>query len=201
MVKPILFNAEMVRAILDGRKTVTRRVVKPQPEMHMFGDHEALAWLPPALIKGYLAVGVKYTEYLKKPCRPGDVLWVRETWCEYIADHVIDGVKYAYRADTSAESERFRKELGYKWRPSIHMPREAARIFLRVTDVRVERLRHITRDGAIAEGCNAAIPVLEFQGLWDSTIKPADRDRYGWAANPFCWVISFDKISKDEAMQ
>ena len=84
-----------------------------------------------------------------------------------------------------------------KWHPSIHMPREAARIFLRVTDVRVERVQDIDDDGVVAEGLNIGDP---FDELWDSTIKPADRALYGWDANPWVWVIEFERITREEAI-
>lgn len=169
-MKPILFNTEMVRAILDGRKTQTRRVVKPQPQSYSFDGR----------------VYIFDEGELQKPSyQSGDILYVRETWCK------VPGLPpYVYKASCFDGITR-------KWHPSIHMPKEAARIFLRVTDVRVERLQHITRDGAISEGCNAAIPVLEFQGIWDSTIKLADLDRYGWDANPWVWVYTFERCGKD----
>ena len=142
--------------------------------------------------------------YIEKtpPYRPGDILYVREAFCLFDADHVNNGVKYAYKADATPESERARKDFGYKWRPSIHMPREAARIFLRVTDVQVERLRSISDTQCMAEGVacpwNVDLPDA-FAELWDSTIKPADRTLYGWAANPWGWIISFERISREEA--
>lgn len=208
-IKPILFNTEMVRAILDGRKTVTRRVIKPQPEMHMFGDREALAWIPPAIIKGYLAVGVKYTEYLKKPYRPGDVLWVRETFRVDYLSNIVGSGRVHYKADGSFGDIHFqparydmmrRAQLKPGWRPNENMPREAARIFLRVTGVRVEQLQDMTEYDAYSEGCrtNDYGDKTIFRSVWDSTIKPADRERYGWAANPFCWVIEFEKCKKPE---
>ena len=83
-----------------------------------------------------------------------------------------------------------------KWRPSIHMPREAARIFLRVTDVRVERLQDCGNMQAKDEGCTGS---SQFARLWDSTVKPADRATLGWEANPWVWVIEFERIGKDEA--
>ena len=183
-MKPILFNAQMVRAILDGRKTQTRRVVK-FPE-GMTGQ------LPPGGANDYLYYpgGIKWPMYHK-----GDMLWVRETWSE---PKYPDGSRrYVYKASDEYPFGEDGYIVKFRWHPSIHMPREAARIFLRVTDVRVERLQHITRDGAISEGCNAAIPILEFQGVWDTTIKPADRDRYGWDANPWVWVYTFKRCGKE----
>lgn len=150
-IKPILFNTEMVRAILDGRKTCTRRIVKDGiPDDSMWGY---TAFTP----KGYISCRGVYVDgygegFYKLPYQPGDILYVRETWCKYDDDHIIDGRKYAYKADASPISEEARKKFGYRWRPSIHMPKEAARIWLKVTDVRVERLQDITEDGAEAEG-------------------------------------------------
>lgn len=142
----------------------------------------------------------------KVPYRPGDILYVRETWAAWSRTYGAVPVLY-YKADGDAPD-------GIKWRPSIHMPREAARIFLRVTDVRVERLQDITEEQARAEGAidnrhfihspDNEYETLHsarehFAGIWDSTIKPADRDLYGWAANPWVWVIEFEQISREEA--
>lgn len=143
-MKPILFNTEMVRAILEGRKTVTRRVIKPQPT---YSPRDGFTWkggaygtdLPPTI------KGACYNLRCAAPYQVNDILWVRETWLK--AD---DG--YYYRADETPHSKRQREEYGYKWKPSIHMPKEAARIFLRVTGVRVERLQDITEEQAEAEG-------------------------------------------------
>lgn len=135
-MKPILFNTEMVRAILDGRKTFTRRVIKPQPldkPMSFHDEEDGVC----------IVCHIDNSETLNEiipPFQPGDILYVRETWLELNNDHVINGKKYAYKADCTAESERIRAEYGYKWRPSIHMPKKAARIFLRVTDVKAQRL-------------------------------------------------------------
>lgn len=147
-IKPILFNTEMVRAILDGRKTCTRRIVKDGiPDDAMWGY---TAFTP----KGYISCRGVYADgygegFYKLPYQPGDILYVRETWHK-----AYDGEKYFYLADKMTNREE-RKLLDYdnvKWRPSIHMPKEAARIWLKVTDVRVERLQDITEDGAEAEG-------------------------------------------------
>lgn len=186
MTKPILFNADMVRSILENRKTVTRRVVKPQPKGQLVPTLSGGCW------PGYFEeIGTPRVQ--RPPYRPGEILYVRETFCEFIADHVIDGKKFAYKADATPTSEEARKELGYKWRPSVHMPREAARIFLRVTDLRVERMQDIDDDGVVAEGLNIGDP---FDELWNSTIKPADRALYGWESNPWVWVIEFERCGK-----
>lgn len=183
-VKPILFNTEMVQALLDDRKTVTRRVVKPQPkEGQRIEYHEARKeWI---YMRGWALVdGV-----CRMPYRPGDILYVRETWAAWSPTYGT-APEIIYKADGYSQSHKM------KWRPSIHMPREAARIFLRVTDVRVERLQDIDDDGVVAEGMEIGAP---FDELWDTTIKPKDRALYGWDANPWVWVIEFERISKEEA--
>lgn len=197
--KPILFSTPMVRAILDGRKTVTRRVIKPQ--------HLAVLDSPYHREHPEVSDRVLLEKLCQPPYSPGDVLYVRETFCPYDKGHIIDGKKYVYKSDATNYSESLRKEFGYKWRPSIHMPKEAARIFLRVTDVRVERLRSIDEEQAKAEGANFRVGIEDkfrrsvidrFAEIWDSTIKPKDRDKYGWAANPWVWVIEFQRISREK---
>lgn len=171
-MKPILFNTEMVKAILDGRKTVTRRVVKPQPRNTV--DKIAL-------------------ERFHAPYQIEDILYVRETRCQ-TAKNI-----FWYRADSKVQN--------LLWRPSIHMPKEAARIFLRVKDVHVERLKDIkdgwrfAEEGIVYEHGFRSEAWRDFQILWDSTVKPADRDKYGWDANPWVWVIEFERISKSEAIK
>ena len=194
-VKPILFSTEMVRAILDGRKTVTRRIVKPQP-VWIKQDEKYRAcpsgwWWGDDRIKAVEDKRLFAQMLIQEaaPYRPGDVLWVRETFFKFPAGG------YAYKADANSNSEKLRVEFGYRWRPSIHMPREAARIWLRVTNVCVERLQEIDDDGVVFEGLNIGDP---FDELWDSTIKPADRERYGWDANPWVWVIHFERCEMPE---
>lgn len=191
-MKPILFNTEMVRAILDGRKTVTRRVVKPQPESRPTPMKKDSCWPGCFAIQGTAKV-------IRPPYQPGDTLWVRETWAKSMAG------TFMYQADDKAI-------MVERWRPSIHMPREAARLFLRVTGVRVERLKDIDGHGILKEGIdngksNPAMGTrwgnmqsMAFAELWNSTLKSADLPLYGWAANPWVWVIEFERISKDEAL-
>ena len=135
----------------------------------------------------------------KAPCQPGDILYVRETWCS-----AYDGEKYFYLADKLTNREE-RLLLNYddvKWHPSIHMPKGAARIWLKVIDVRIERLQDITETQAQAEGCNSGLltgPCTargQFENLWNSTIKKPDADKYGWSANPWVWVIEFERCEK-----
>lgn len=201
-MKPILFNTEMVRAILEGLKTVTRRVVKPQPpnahDILDFDEEDNSFDFLCGMIADNCFIDFAYTA--KAPYRPGDILYVRETWC----DPSGTGWPVLYKADMPMHWDADDTETGiavdlkstdYKWRPSIHMPREAARIFLRVTDLRVERVQDIDDDGVVAEGLNIGDP---FDELWNSTIKPADRDLYGWDANPWVWVIEFERISRED---
>lgn len=208
-MKPILFSTDMVRAILEGRKTVTRRAVKPHPKLPYChevdgecfwtskdADDDMMDWWP------------SYENGLRPPYHPGDILYVRETWAYPSGIEIKNGADpqmYLYKADV------FQPAAWDKWRPSIHMPREAARIFLRVTDVRVERLQIIDDEGAKAEGanwrngknagwqekmCRSAID--RFAEIWDSTIKKVDLALYGWEANPWVWVITFEKLVKGE---
>lgn len=221
-IKPILFNNEMVRTILDGRKTCTRRIVKDGiPDDAMWGYR---AFTP----KGYITCRGVYADgygegFYKLPYQPGDILYVRETW-QYLYEldgneQVIEDTgKYYYAATDTIPFDAYVDENGVThdhtpWRPSIHMPKEAARIWLKVTDVRVERLQDITEDGAKAEGAidNRGYihsPENEYDRIhtarehfieiWDSAIKKSDLDRYGWDANPYVFVIEFSKIDKPE---
>lgn len=182
-VKPILFNTEMVRAILDGRKTQTRMIVKP--------------------IKSYFIMDGMPTN--QPHYNVGDILWVRETW-QRLFDH--RGWRYEYRADHNDDEPLRLGGMYIAWRPSIHMPREAARLFLRVNEVRIERLQDISPLDVKAEGIeitcyedeydvemsDEAMERLLFSVLWDKTIKPADSPRYGWFANPWVWVIEFERL-------
>lgn len=213
-IKPILFNTEMVRAIMDGRKSCTRRLVKPQPdEKHTF----QLGFVTDSTEKkevGCFGFGIdEYSgsiQYVKPPYQPGDILYVRETWerfecwnCE--GDERGNCPKelkksvlyktcgcYMYRATDEISRDA-------KWKPSIHMPKEAARIWLKVTNVRVERLQDMTDDDAEAEGCfDYTSTALGFPDVWDSTIKKSDLDSYGWNANPWVWVIEFERCEPQE---
>lgn len=230
-IKPILFNTEMVRAILDGRKDATRRIVKGFiPDDAVWGY---TAFTP----KGYISCRGTFADgygekFFKLPCETGDILYVRETWerfecwnCEgdergncpkEPQKSVLDKHSYGcymYRATDEISGDA-------KWHPSIHMPKEAARIWLKVTNVRVERLQSITEGGAIREGaegekchhtntgafgCTDCMntgwiepPQVEFMQIWNSTIKESDIDRYGWGANPWVWVIEFETCKKPE---
>lgn len=185
-IKPILFNTEMVRAILDGKKTCTRRIVKGAiPDDAMWGY---TMFTPKGCIscRGVYADG--YGEgFYKLPYQPGDILYVRETWCK--GSWMNEKERYYYKADDN--------DFLCTWHPSIHMPKEAARIWLKVTDVRVERLQDMTDDDAEAEGCfDYTSTALGFPDVWDSAIKKSNLDRYSWQANPWVWVIEFERCEK-----
>lgn len=214
-IKPILFNTEMVMAILDGRKTCTRRLVR-------FLHGENPQWT------GYIRNGLmlyngRNERCIKRaPYQPGDILYVRETWGISNLDDERKMAYIVYRASEEQENEgcrevhlpdeKFEKmyesmaESEPEWHPSIHMPKEAARIWLKVTDVRVERLQDITADSIRNEGLSSLavhcgdmeIALKEWENLWNSTIKKSDIDRYGWGANPWVWVIEFERCEKPE---
>ncbi|CDC70016.1 MULTISPECIES: hypothetical protein [environmental samples] len=203
-MKPILFNTEMVKAILEGRKTVTRRVMKPQP------DGRPVPMTKDSCYPGYFAI--QGTEkVVRPPFQPGDILWVRETFrVDYLSNIPGSGrVQYKDDAymDISFDAKRYnmmrRAQRKPGWRPNENMPREAARIFLRVTCVRVERLQDMVLGDVLMEGITEAGTYEKTWGrwhqTWDSTIKPADLPTYGWETNPWVWVIEFERISKEEA--
>lgn len=190
-MKPILFNTDMVRAILEDRKTVTRRVVKPQPVGQPAQMGEDSCW------PGCFASADDERVY-RPPYQPGDILWVRETWAHPSKEEIARGTDkniFLYRADVPSVLYAWDH-----WNPSIHMPREAARIFLRVTGVRVERLRDVKYFDCLAEGIlyrqMETDIVQDFSTLWDNTIKPKDRAAYGWGANPWVWVIQFERTKE-----
>lgn len=197
-IKPILFNTEMVRAILDGRKSCTRRICKDAneytvPDMDFYNaDRRTYA------VHNF--VDKEHMEQLSTaertcPICTGDILYVRETWKK-----APNG--YYYYEDWQ------RNDIAdvTKWKPSIHMPKEAARIWLKVTNVRVERLQEITEVQAQAEGCNSGLLTGactargQFEDLWNSTIKKSDIDRCGWDANPYVFVIEFERCEKPEGV-
>ncbi|MDB2140089.1 hypothetical protein [Clostridium butyricum] len=197
-MKPILFNTEMVQAILDSRKTTTRRIIKVNNSLEFMGFKEG---------KALLGKGCCIHETIKAPYMPGDILYVRETWgiSNSLGDFARNNrtAEYVYKAGYS-KGERIpmvreqEKNLGV-WKPSIHMPKDVARIFLKVTSARVERLQDITEDGIRAEGITEEWPphaMDKFRKLWDSTTK-----EYRWETNPWVWVIEFERIEKSEVEQ
>ena len=216
-VLPILFNTDMVRAILDGRKTVTRRVVKYKynnTEMKMRTDKYGTRLIEIQKdIEGEThgknpdgSTWHKLLPYIEKnpPYKKGDILYVRETYCPNYFDFVAQsGNKHGYKADYDCAilSSDIPEP---KWIPSIHMPKEAARIWLRVTDVRAEQLRDMDKMDAVKEGIdtrccvNLAHALTKFKKLWDSTIRRSDTGLYGWKSNPWVWVIEFERCEKPD---
>lgn len=218
-IKPILFNTEMVRAILDGRKSCTRRICKDANEytvpdmdfynadrrtyaVHNFADKEHMEQLSTA----------------ERTCLicPGDILYVRETW-QYLYEldgneQIIEGTgKYYYAATDTIPFDTYVDASGVThervtWHPSIHMPKEAARIWLKVTNVRVERLQEMWASDVSKEGIYFTKPttademLMAFAKLWNSTIKKSDIDRYGWGVNPYVWVIEFERCEKPKGV-
>ena len=255
-MKPILFNTAMVQAILEGRKTVTRRVIKPQPAGALRPMGAGSCW--PGCFE---APGEE--RIYRPPYQPGDILYVRETWqavyeTEWDESYPFEGknirklilnfdsipkVEAGISKECSSDAMKPRmKYFVFKasniqyadienklvWRPSIHMPREAARIFLQVTAVRAARLQEIEKEDVLREGvepkyyaggCKCAWAFegcmekpctnrdgyidlchwMPFSELWDKTMKPADRSAYSWEANPWVGVIEFERISREEA--
>jgi hypothetical protein len=184
-MKPILFSAPMVRAILDGRKTQTRRVIKI--------DDAPENWK--ISIAGTSIVRTEPYDVKLPRYAAGDILWVRETWNTAYKDNACTEVAhYIYRASEP-------NGAGW-WKPSIHMPREAARIFLRVTNVSVERLQEITVDDCRLEGCCSSdclqtglhSPDCKCDTLFYNVWNDINAKRgYGWDTNPYVWVYEFER--------
>jgi hypothetical protein len=189
--RPILFSAPMVRALLAGTKTQTRRVVKPN------------AWVDEGDCD-YTGQCVKVGESIDlRRCpygQPGDRLWVRETWAvrglawgmkPSQAAKIASPAAWRYAADDATGWQ-------HGWKPSIHMPRAASRITLEITGVRVERLQEISEADAQAEGCNIRAAVCDvsdpasrmYHALWESINGPGS-----WAANPWVWVVEFKRCN------
>lgn len=235
-MKPILFNTAMVRAILDGEKTCTRRIIKKE----IPGGYKPLGFvLYPTDDKelGNLVFGGKGANvyYAKPPYKVGDVLYVRETFAKmnsYIDENgkEVEGETVFYRANKLDEQtlmtfdyvdgDGFSLGRPYPWTPSIHMPKRLARLFLKVTSVRAERLKDIDEEQAKKEGArkqswyqpfgtkiedeqkyvgslvNHKINYKTgFADIWDSTVK---EDKYSWEGNPWVWVIEFERVEECE---
>lgn len=223
----------MVRAILDGRKSCTRRINKDAndyvvPDMDFF-DPEKRTYAVHNYADKEHKIKLSIAERSCPIC-PGDILYVRESVFQGVA-HCLDVSgetecvltnDFEYYADGLHKKDHWKDKHENIWmhrRPSIHMPKEAARIWLKVTDVRVERLQEITPKGAESEGVGNlfyddigygeknygtevdpeyGIAKEQFAWLWESTIKKSDLDRYGWDANPWVWVIEFERCEKTE---
>lgn len=212
-MKPILFNTAMVNAILDKRKTTTRRIVKGDVnDLDLIGTgsskcNDTFDTTLFGKLDKEKVWNSDVKERVKAPYMPGDILYVRETWgiSNPMGDFARNNMtaEYVYKAGY-AKGKRIpitreqEKNLGV-WKPSIHMPKVAARIFLKVIGVRVERLQDIAEQGIKAEGITEEWPphaMDKFQELWDSTTK-----EYKWRLNPWVWVIEFERIEKSEVEQ
>jgi hypothetical protein len=228
-MKPILFNTEMAKAILDGKKTQTRRIIKPQPKCYgpnLAHSHEPeLTDVFLSAEKGilrcrrcghypiYSAENSVIAHYWKPPYQEGDILYAREIWQESECFDYNTKNKFVYKADQA--SEEFANEHNIKWHPSIHMPKEAARIFLKVTNVKVERLQDISEEDAKAEGVGTlfideiaysdnprwntpmehkTLNIEQFELLWDSCYGKSDTNK--WDANPWVWIIEFERTEE-----
>ena len=209
--RPILFSAPMVRAILDGRKTQTRRAIRPQPNGKLLGvldrDRGPRYWF---------AAGPADRSSVEVYCpygKPGDLLWVRETWQH--SNHPLGpydrDCTVFYRADYlddphGPDGEKSPEGKYRQWRPSIHMPRLACRITLRVTDVRVERLADISEDDVVAEGWphtdtnGAGVPLRDAYPIgWYANLWEDINGKGSWERNPWVWVVSFERVVEARA--
>lgn len=200
IARPILFNTEMVQAIMreENPKTVTRRILKGYvPKDAIFGY---TMFTPEKHIscRGIFSDG--YGEkFFKLPYKKGDILYVRETWGEW------ETGRYLYKACVKSTSIPNADRL-FTWRPSIHMPKKAARIFLKVTDVHVERIKGMKLDDFLREGVDLRPEAFNdpenaywqarriFKDIWNNTIKKSDLSLYGWDANPYVWVVEFEYL-------
>lgn len=206
-LKPILFSTEMVQAILEGRKTMTRRIIKPQPKdgytPKIYKGNDQLLHLE----SRKSPIELEYIEW--NVIQKDTILWVRET---YSPGHIENGSNtgWQYKADNKGQN--------IKWKPSLFMPKEAARIFLKVTKIRVERLHDITEEDAIAEGVlqDVKLPIADFKikmlyrdytkataGCADArssfmTLWKAINGEASWKENPYVWVIEFERFDKPE---
>lgn len=211
---PALFNAEMVRAILDGKKTQTRRIVKLNAELKDRGCKSLDgAWVDPGFGDGqYLKVPGPDSTSHRLYCPNGyvgDRLWVRETWslgratCGKHDGPSAPPQRGGARSPVIYRANDLVNDASFKWRPSLHMPRWASRLLLEITDVRAERLKKISHEDAVAEGCYQIKPCAKFPhgnawgragyaNLWDSIYG---KNGFGWTANPWVWAISF-KVGK-----
>ena len=216
MERPILFNRDMVRKILERIKKMTRRPIKIE---FLPGYNPEWTGYKPVFEYGYFFLadskGEPATKKVKAPCQVGDILWVQETWkiiqllenmqmrFEYRADNVFSKA-IDFALDRFIKFKKFADKNG--WQSPYFMPREAARLFLKVTGMRVERLQDITIKDIKAEGTiltklndefdnefsDETMYNMAFQTLWNSTIRKQGIDRYGWNANPYIWIIEFE---------
>jgi len=193
MEKPIIFSTEIVQAILDNRKTMTRRVIKKDVSnrFDIDVDGSVVAYIDQATGDSYNLIDIA-------PYQVGDTLWVREAFCEipYKYEHIlienghITVPKIAYKVDSKIDYTGI-------WKPPIHMPKGLARIWLKITNVRIERLRDITFDDCISEGMlNYGIYVNIYAAFHDFWDKLNAKHGYGWDKNPWVWVIEFERVRR-----
>ena len=221
MIKPILFNTQMVAAIVDGKKTVTRRIAKE------LCDDEIVKVIPPDGTPGKHGINVyrgilpdrgdgnTYCVEAPPPFAVGDILYVRETFARgriEITDEPDGYPGQYYISQCLGENDIIFKEAAIRhdfgmddvvWTPSIHMPKWAARLFLRVKSVKLYHLNDMTEEDAIAEGfedrkAGEDSPLERFSALWDTTIKPVEIDRFGWYANPWVWAVEFERTEEPD---
>lgn len=226
-MKPILFNTTMVQAILEGRKTTTRRVAKGLKDATK-STHGDFKWDYKQSWMNDLGLEIA------APYHIGDILYVRETWMIQSMKNFEKNVKFLYKArptklnEVHVSNKRYEEMLKFEckngWQPSLFMPKEAARIFLKVTDVRVEKLDQMIIADCLSEGIRAYTkdeklykyavdedqytwqnmphnPHQAFKDLWNSTLKKDQIEQYGFNANPWVWVIEFERIEKSEVEQ
>lgn len=206
-VKPMIFNTEMVKAILAGKKTVTRRPMNPQPEDSGLG----YKWFPSNIVQSMVQIDnfkEDKEDYLKGfiahvcpiACK-GDLIYVRETFAalghndyQQVNPRCITDIhEFRYKASEreALANCKDHEVRGYKWVPSIHMPRHASRLTLKVTDVRIEQVQDISEEQAKKEGCsNFPSYRGHFEEIWDSIYQ-------NWKENPYVWVIEFEVIHKN----
>jgi len=256
--KPILFKTEMVQAILDGRKTMTRRVIKPQPtccgpnlkfshdpilsDFFLSAEHNRLQCRRCGHFPEYSREGVDIAHYWIPKYKPGDILWVMETWLMQSMKNSDKTAKVLFKAvpneilsNAHFTPKRYEKFLKYAgkigWQSPYFLPHEAARIYLKITNIRVERIQDVSDDDCRSEGIKGytkdnklykyaasddwwidysikhkksfkgtwwqvmpKTPKDAFMYLWNSTIKKQDIEIYGWEANPWVWVIEFERM-------
>lgn len=221
MIKPILFNTEMVQAILEGRKTTTRRIIKPHYKADEYGFQictnvvDESDWYVEKTNED--GGSFENTRYINPPYKVGDILYVRETWQEL--NNIYNSRHYIYKASPDIVPEHCYYvtngiwDSDLTWKPSIFMPKEAARIFLKVTGVRVEKLQDITEEGAKAEGAyklaqSNPTKCVEnkdvdngsylngFKRVWFKTLPKYYKDYATFEGNPYVWVIEFQRVER-----
>jgi hypothetical protein len=187
--RPIIFSSEMIRAILTGTKTQTRRVIKPQPDN--------------VRVSPFVPSGIETVHGYELKCPyglPGDLLWVRESFMLDGADARPIGMEWDRKVIYKANSPEYGKF--YKWKSSIHMPRWASRVTLEIVGVKVEHVQDISRGDAFAEGApdqwisqsgesRHFVPQDWYKELWDDLNFERG---YGWSTNPFVWCIAFKAV-------